>query len=877
MKLKDKDYRQIIWGLLAVITIVIGGALVFVRLYGTFIDKTLYAERLSQMREVTTQLFSGLEDVASNQWHTASEQCRALELDAPQTMDEFISFMKDQSYLGDFDSIQCSVVAVDTGGIYYTQDGQQGLLSQRDYLKALPERISFVSNSLISNETRMVFLQRLDEPAIIRNGKQEIEIKYFGIAQNMEELNPYFNCTAYNGNNKVYVINSDGFKLFSSSGDDIIKGVNVYHELNKLKYLHGSTFSLAKQELEENNIAYSNALLDNEEIYYALYHMDNAAWTLLFLVPSEYVAANTVHLVNMTIRLVLIFAGIVLVLCVTAIIMLMKSQQKTALEIERTNNEHLEKINRELSDAVELAKRATQEAEKANKAKSDFLSNMSHDIRTPMNAIVGIASLMEHDKEDPDKLDTYIHKIQKSSQHLLGLINDVLDMSKIESSDVSLNNEAVNLAEQVAQVDSVIRPQAEDRGQKFIIRVHEIRHEYLIGDSVRLRQIFINLLSNAVKYTPYGGTVSLDLKEDPCTYEGYAAIRITVTDTGYGMSPEFMTRVFEPFTRAENSTTNKVQGTGLGMAITKNIVDLMGGSIQVQSEPGKGTTFDVVLTLAIDQGIEQEINAQSVLLISEENALIKNMSAAFLETNIDFHVAATEADAMMFVDRKKMDVIILAGHLHDRTLPDTVKLLRGSAKGSVLIFCCDYVKQEQVRNILVKSGIDGVIARPFFLSNFVNAVNHVHDDTVLTQKEDSFALKGMRFLCAEDNTLNAEILEAILDMNHATCTIYPDGAELVKAFADVKPGEYDAILMDVQMPNMNGLDATRAIRRSSNPLGKEIPIIAMTANAFSSDVQDCLNAGMDAHVSKPLQIFMLERALRSVMNSSTRGGDMCPR
>ena len=868
---KHKDHKQIIWSLLVIAGVVIGGVLIFISLYSAFIDETLYAERLSQMREVTTQLFAGLEDVVNNQWRTTSEQCRALQLDKPRTMDEFLDFMKDQAYLGDFDAIQSNVVAVDEKGRYYTQEGQQGFLTERDYLRTLPDRVSFVSNSMILDETRMVFLQRLDEPMIIRNGNLKITIRYFGIAQNMEKLNPYFNCTAYNGNNSVYVVDSEGLKLFSSSGDDIIKGFNVYHVLNNLDYLHGSTFSLTRQELEENKIAYSNALLNGTEIYYALYQMDNAEWTLLFLVPSEYVAINTVRLVNMTIRLVLIFAGVVLVVCVFAIIMLMRSQQKMALEIERTNNERLEKVNKELSNAVELAKRATQEAENANKAKSEFLSNMSHDIRTPMNAIVGIASLMEHDKGNPDKLDTYIHKIQKSSQHLLGLINDVLDMSKIESSDVSLNNESISLAEQIGQVDSIIRPQAEERGQKFVIRVHEIRHEYLIGDAVRLRQIFINLLSNAVKYTPYGGAVQLDLKEVPCTYEGYATIQITVTDTGYGMSPEFVTRVFEPFTRAENSTTNKVQGTGLGMAITKSIVDLMGGSINVQSEPDKGTVFDIILTLAIDQGAEPEINARSVLLISEENALIKNMSAALLETSIDFHVAATEAEAMMLVDRKKMDVIILAGHLQDRTLPDTVKLLRGSAKDAVLIFCCDYVRQEQVRNILVNSGIDGLIARPFFLSNFINAVNQVHDDTVLTQKEDVFSLGGMRFLCAEDNALNAEILEAILDMNHASCKIYSDGAELVKAFADVKSGEYDAILMDVQMPKMNGLEATRAIRKGSNPLGKEIPIIAMTANAFSSDVQDCLNAGMDAHVSKPLQISMLERALRSVMNSSTRG------
>lgn len=216
---------------------------------------------------------------------------------------------------------------------------------------------------------------------------------------------------------------------------------------------------------------------------------------------------------------------------------------------------------------------------------------MSHDIRTPMNAIVGITNLMEHEEDNPERLHSYIQKVQNSSQHLLSLINDVLDMSKIESSEVSLNQEPVSLADQVAQVESIIRPQAQERGQSFMIRVHEIVHEYVIGDGVRLRQILINLLSNALKYTPYGGKLCLDFAELPCEMPDYAKISITVTDNGYGMQPEFVEHIFEPFTRAESSTTNKVQGTGLGMAITKNIVDLMGGSIQVQSEPGKGSSF----------------------------------------------------------------------------------------------------------------------------------------------------------------------------------------------------------------------------------------------------------------------------------------------
>lgn len=283
--------------------------------------------------------------------------------------------------------------------------------------------------------------------------------------------------------------------------------------------------------------------------------MDSASWTLLFLVPTSYVATNTVALINTTVHIVLLFAVIMLAVTSVVVYIILQIQKNRTVAAEKQNRAELERLNAELAEA--------------SKAKSEFLANMSHDIRTPMNAIVGISSLMESEKGVSDKLHSYIQKIQMSSRHLLGLINDVLDMSKIEAHEVTLNSEPVSLAEQIGQVDSIIRSQTQEKGQDFIIRVHKIYHEYLIGDSIRLRQIFINLLSNAVKYTPKGGKVFLDLTELPCDDPDKAKFLISVTDTGYGMTPEFLEHVFEPFVRAENSVTNKVQETGLGMAITK--------------------------------------------------------------------------------------------------------------------------------------------------------------------------------------------------------------------------------------------------------------------------------------------------------------------
>ena len=862
---QKKESKQTIIGLLIAAAFVLAGVFAFLNFYNSYIDETLYAERLNQMREVTTQLFSGLEDVVSGQWRLVETQCRSLLKAQPQTWDELCAFMEEQAYESDLETIRCNIVAVDKNGAYYTQNGRQGLMSEREHLNGSPERISYVTNALVSDESLMVFLQRLDEPVTIQDDNGPITLLYYGISQNMEQLNPYFECAAYSGNSSVYVVDDNGLKLFSSSSSsgDLLKGYNVFTTLQNMSYLHNSTFEDAGAELREQGVAYSNALLGEREIYYALYKMDSSAWTLIFLVPSEFVATNTVDLINVTVRLVLIFSVLLIVVSVALVFGMLKRQQKAALIVERRNNEKLEQLNTQLQEA--------------SQAKTDFLANMSHDIRTPMNAIVGITKLMAHDKHDPVKIEGYISKVQQSSQHLLSLINDVLDMSKIESGEVKLNMEPISLADQIGQIESIVRPQIEDRKQKFTICTHNIAHEYFTGDAVRMRQVLINLLSNAIKYTPNGGSIRLDLDELPCKVPDHAMLRIAVTDSGYGMTPEFVKHIFEPFTRAENSTTNRVQGTGLGMAITKNIVDIAGGTISVQSEVDKGSCFTVELPLLIDDHVKLELPVHSVLLISDEQGLIDNAKAAFKETETTLLVAKSEAEADELLRQNTVDMVLLGSHLNGDTLTENVHRLREETGDALLFYCCDYEGREQLAGIAEKGGVDGVLARPIFLSNLVHTIERLHREDTEGSPEDASILHGMRFLCAEDNGLNAEILQAVLDMNGATCVIYPDGQKIVEAFRSVKPGDFDAILMDVQMPVMNGLDATREIRRSENSLGKTIPIIAMTANAFSEDVQNCLNAGMDAHVSKPLDIAALERTIKSVTGGkfSGGGGDNC--
>ena len=866
--------RSLSFALAAFLLLVSIAFFIFMRLYDNYIDDILYKERQQQMKEVTVQLFKRLDDVTQRWWKDTDVFCGAIEDHAFASPDELYSYLQSLAELYKVNNDQRHLVAVDDSGNYLTHDGWNGTLSEMSFLMDSPERISFVTSRVGRTDVGIFFLQKLPEPVLVQNGGETIRLTYFGLSCRLAELNPFFSCEAYDNNNSVYVLDQYGGRIFSS-GDDTLLGYNAYATLKEMTYLHGTSFEAAKRELDSSGLAYSNAVLHGDEYYYSLKKMSNADWTLLFLVSSDYVAQDIVLLVDTTTRMVFSFAIVLIIACTVVITFILTASQKRTLAIERENNDKLSAVNRELdqkntalSAAVHLAESATREAKAANSAKSEFLTNMSHDIRTPMNAILGITRLMENEQHLSDRMRDYIHKAHTSGQHMLALINDVLDMSKIEAGKIRIVKEPVSLAEQIGQIDSIIRPRAAEKAQDFMIYTHNVTHEFLIGDSMRLGQILVNLLSNAVKYTPYGGMIRLDITELPCTVSGHAAISIAVTDTGYGMTQEFLTHIFDPFTRAESSTTNKVQGTGLGMAITKNIVDLMGGEITVESEPGKGSRFEVKLSLPIDYNTICRADISGILLITRDLTLVDEVRAMVRESEIEVFAAGDANEASQMLRRQTVDAVLLSDCCRIEELSPLVRSLRDAVKKELLLFYIDHVHTEQPTGFFAASGVDGLLARPFFLSQLTDAIRQLHNTNPVQEESPISLLSGMRFLCAEDNSLNAEILTALMEMYGAACDIYPDGAQLVEAFAHVREGDYHAILMDVQMPVMNGLDATRAIRHGENPLGQTIPIIAMTANAFAEDVQDCLDAGMNAHVSKPIDIGVLESALSEIEGRS---------
>ena len=739
-------YKKLLWGTGFVIVAVI---LTLFIMSQTYIQNLVYHERLNQMEEVTHQMFRSLEDVIDTHWDEVNVQCNYLYCTPLKTDTEFYRYLKKLSELSNYHERQIELVAVDSDGHYYTENGGMGLLREMNYLADSPQWVSYVSNSLTVDDSRMVFLEKLSTPITLQSGEKEITLYYFGISQSMTQLNDYFRCDAYENNNSVYVLDDNGFKLFNANDTELLKGHNVYTVLSRMSYLHGSSFAEAKERLDRTGSCYSNAVLDGTEYFYALKQMENAQWTLAFLVPAKYVAVNTQKLVSIVMIIIIVIAMVFSVITVFVGWFLLRQKQQQELQAEKEANLrleqyniHLTQVNDELRQAQDIAAEALQSAERASKAKTDFLANMSHDIRTPMNAIIGITTLMKNELHQPEKLAEHLGKLENSGQLLLGIINDILDMSRIESGKTTLNVEKTNLPQQISQLDSIIRQQAGQRRQTFTVNTH-LQHENVLADPNRLNRVLMNILSNAVKYTPTGGHIRFEVDELPRN-EHYARYRFVVQDDGIGMSEAYQKTLFDPFTREERSGTNKVQGTGLGMAITKNIVDLMGGSINVESTTGKGTRFEVVLEFPID----------------------------------------AEAD----------------------TVPEAQVLPE--------------------------------------------------------EEEETSPLSGMKFLCAEDNAINAEILEMLLEANGASCTICSNGQEIVDAFASVKPGEYDMILMDVQMPVMDGLEATRRIRSGENPLGRIIPILAMTANAFLEDMQKSREAGMDEHLSKPVDIAALEQTVK---------------
>lgn len=523
-------------------------------------------------------------------------------------------------------------------------------------------------------------------------------------------------------------------------------------------------------------------------------------------------------------------------------------------------------LNKSLQDATKVA-------ESANKAKTDFLSTMSHDIRTPMNAIVGLTTIASREPNNPDLTQDSLKKISLASNHLLTLINDILDISKVESGKLTMNPLPFSIVDTFENLVNISQPMVRAKNIDFNFRTHNFNYEWLYADKLRLNQIFTNLLSNALKYTNENGKVSVDIKELPSDKEGYVRLVYQVEDNGIGMSPEYLEKMYQPFTRATDSRVNSIQGTGLGLAITKQMVDLMNGTIECQSELGKGTTFIVTIDLPIDEKPAEDMVLPpiKVLVVDDDEILLQTAEETLKSLGAETFAATSGKQALEMIKENKKEqfkVVILDWKMPDMSGVEASKKIK-AISGDIPIILISAYDWSEIEKEAKDSGIDGFIFKPLFRSKIYQKIVDLLNkgETKSNPEEEKMLFTGTNILVVEDNDINFEIVSTLLGMHGIVCQRAENGKiayELIKENGKDKP--FDLIFMDVQMPVMNGLDATRAIRKLNFDYAKNVPIIAMTADAFSENVAECLTAGMNAHIAKPIDINIVLAEIKKNIN-----------
>ena len=512
-------------------------------------------------------------------------------------------------------------------------------------------------------------------------------------------------------------------------------------------------------------------------------------------------------------------------------------------------------------------------AESANKAKTDFLSTMSHDIRTPMNAIIGLTAIAEKNTADEESTKESLRKISLAGNHLLTLINDILDISKVESGKLKLSPLTFSIVETVENLVNISQPMIKEKNIEFSFHINQFEKEYLYTDQLRLNQIYINILSNAVKYTEPGGSVSVDLREERSDVQGSIRLIYVVSDTGIGMSPEFMETMYTPFSRQVDSRVNSIQGTGLGLAITKQMVELLGGTIDCQSEQGKGTTFTVALDipLADRQRDDMKLDPIDVLIVDDDETMLNTAVDTLSSLGATVEQATGGLEALGMIEHrhqsgKDYNVIIVDWKMPEIDGLETIRRIRSVIETKIPILLISAYDWSDIEDKAKAAGANGFVSKPLFRSTLYDKINNLtgKESGSGEPEEDYSDLKGLNILVAEDNDINWEIISAMLSMFGITTERAENGRICVDMISSAEEGSYALVFMDVQMPEMNGLDATRAIRKLDNPWAASIPIVAMTADAFSENITACLDAGMNGHIAKPVDIKLVIKEIRRI-------------
>ena len=640
-----------------------------------------------------------------------------------------------------------------------------------------------------------------------------------------------------------HIIRKDGSFIVSDMSDEYADYFSALYEKYanddpaKIEnYIDGLSTAMAEKK---DYSAITNFEGSSQQVYCTM--LPYSEWHLLTILPFGVLNETVENMNRDRTAATLLIGAIVLAVLLIIFFVYFKMMRQQMKELEEAREEALE----------------------ANKAKSTFLSNMSHDIRTPMNAIVGMTAIAMTHIEDREQVQNCLRKITLSGKHLLGLINDVLDMSKIESGKMTLTAERISLREVVEGVVGIVQSQIRGKSQNFNVHISNIIAEDVYCDSVRLKQVLINLLSNAIKYTQEGGSIQLSLYQEQAPEEmgeGYIRNHITVKDNGIGMTPEFVEHIFESYSRADSKRVNKTEGAGLGMAITKHIVNAMDGTITVESEPKKGTTFEVTVDFerADTEEIEMVLPPWKMLVVDDDEALCRTAVEALDSIGIqsDWCMSGEKALEMVTKHHRMRDdyqIVLLDWKLPGMDGIMVARQIRQIVDRDMPIILISAYDWNEFEEEAREAGIDGFISKPLFKSTLYHSLKKYMNVEEIQEKA-SEELVGRRILVAEDNDLNWEILKELLSDIGMELEWAENGKICLEKFRESKEGHFDAILMDVRMPVMTGYEATEAIRALDHPDAKKIPIIAMTADAFSEDIRRCLDSGMNAHTAKPINL-----------------------
>ena len=736
--LKAKEYRQyLVHGIfiLSLITLLVLGGF-YLR---SFFMKQAEQERSSQLEEMSSQLRVNLHYNLETHWNLVASIKDYVNAQSFSSKEQAQQGIKEAEGIFHTELYGCRIMLLDAMGRGYTTDGEVGIWNDLKYLADGAVKHTFVTDTSNVKGTYLAFSHKLQ---ITSDSERGLRFTHMVLLKEISTIRKYYTTESYGGHAATYIINRNGTLAYYDADNEDILGVrNVFKALREGTYTGSKDFATMRQQLNNYGIATASVLLKDNEYYYCLAKMAEYDMTIMLLIPAEYVAVSTMTMLQSALRIQVVFTVLLLGLVLLALISIVRAERSSKMiKIEKETNQKLNKLRVAAEDALKVA-------ESASKAKSTFLSNMSHDIRTPMNAIIGFATLALDDIRDGKKVEDYLSKILSSSKHLLGLINDILDMSRIESGKVVLEEQETDLVTTLQELQSIMEGQAKERKLKLHVDYSNLRDRHVYCDKTRLNQVMFNLLANAVKFTSEGGSIWLTMSQLEPTYEveDRAIYEIRVKDTGIGMDKAFIKHIFEPFERERTSTVSKIQGTGLGMAITKNIVDMMGGTIEVESQKGVGTEFIIRLELRLQ----------------------------------------AEAGA----------------------------------------------------------------------ANEEGAKQHSHAEGVA-----EFA--GKRLLLAEDNELNREIACMLLSKYGFVIDTAENGQEAVDLVAASAPDYYDLVLMDIQMPVMDGHEATRRIRNLEDKELAKVPVVAMTANAFDEDRKAAKECGMNGFISKPINMQEVVQALR---------------